>query len=206
MNVNAGPLAKKTKVVLQLAKILAAADQFADTFAKRLHSNFKLQRARRKLRDQFAQRLREPVGDHLEVEEQSRLIPFQEKLQQRPARAQVQVEGAIDKFEMLHAAIEQPLQFRQQRRQGRLPHRNIERRKAEFAAKRTAARSFDVNHPMRYVAFVVELVRQHKLAELRQRRRNDLLSGLFSGQQLATKLGEFEVRFPGDDIIGQRHD
>src|SRR5438552_11348110 len=98
MNVNAGPLPEKMKVVLQLAKILAAADQFADLFVKGLHADFELQRARRKLRDQFAQRLRQPVRDHLEVEEQSRFIAFQERVQQRPARVQVQVESAIDKF------------------------------------------------------------------------------------------------------------
>ena len=125
--------------------------------------HFKLKRAARELHDDFAQRLGQPVRDHFEVEKQAVAMAVQEKLQNGFAGGDVQVEGAIDKFELTHAAVEQFLQFGQQGGQGELPHRHVERGQAEFAGERAAARGFDINDAVGDIFVVVEFVGQREL-------------------------------------------
>src|SRR5205814_2449743 len=96
----------------------AAADSFADVGVERLDADFELERSRREAGDDFAQRFGEAVGNHFKMEEESRLIAFEEKLQEPTAGAQVQVEGAVHEFEVLDPAFEQPLQLGQQFFQG----------------------------------------------------------------------------------------
>ena len=49
------------------------------------------------------------VRNHLEMQEQSRTVALQEKLQDRGAYLDIQVECAIDKLELAQAAIEKAL-------------------------------------------------------------------------------------------------
>src|SRR5580765_7444753 len=100
MNVHAGLLAQKMKVFLDLSAILAAANQLRNLLIERLNAHFKLQRTRRKPGDPFTQPIRQTVGNHLEVQEQPRLISFVEKLEDRFADIEIQVESPIDEFEM----------------------------------------------------------------------------------------------------------
>ena len=72
VDVNAGLRAEEAQVVLELRVVLPAADELATSLVERLDADLELQRARRELRDDFAQRLGQPVGDHLEVQEQAR--------------------------------------------------------------------------------------------------------------------------------------
>src|SRR5438094_5176756 len=114
MNVNARLSAKKMEIVLQLANVLPPADQFANRFIERLHADFELQRARRECGNDLPQCRGQPVRDHLKMKEVAGTIPFQKKLQNRLADLHVEIERAIDKFELLHAAFEQGFQLIQQ--------------------------------------------------------------------------------------------
>ena len=125
MNMNASLPAQKSKILFQPAQILPAADQLADLLIERLHADLKLQRAGRKFRDDRSERLRQSVWNHFKMKKQARLVSLQKKLQQRLADIQVQVERAIHELEMLHPAVEQPLQRLQKFGQWRLPHWNI---------------------------------------------------------------------------------
>ena len=59
-----------------------------------------------------AQRLGQAVGDHLKVQKQSRRVTLEEKLQDRAADVEVQVERPVDKLELPAAAVQQRLHRR----------------------------------------------------------------------------------------------
>src|SRR6185436_5251699 len=99
------------KVFLDLSAILAAANQLRNLLIERLDADFKLQRTGRKPGDPFAQTLRQTVGNHLEVQEQPRLISLVEKLEDGFADIEIQVESPIDEFEMPDVALQQRLQM-----------------------------------------------------------------------------------------------
>ena len=127
VDVNARLRAQVAEVILQPGVVLPPLDQLAGLFIERLDADLELQRAGREFRDDFTQRGGQAIGHHLEMEKQAGLPALQEKLQQRPAHQQVQVERAVHEFELLHPTREQPLQFRQHLLQRKLPHRNVER-------------------------------------------------------------------------------
>ena len=118
----------------------------------------------------------------------------------------VEIEGAVHKLELPHAAVEQALQVLEQRGQGSLPHRDVERREAELARERAAARGLDIDDAVRHVLVVVEIVGQRELRELGQLGGDDLAGGPFPREQLRADLGELQVRLAGDDVVGQLHD
>src|SRR3954462_15459173 len=126
MDMHTRVAAQKAEIIFQLRHVLSPADQLADVIVERLHADFELERARRKLRDQAAQRFRQTVRDHLEMKEEAGLIAFQEELQQRATDVEIQVEGAINELEMYHPAIEQLLQFGQETFERRLADGNVE--------------------------------------------------------------------------------
>src|SRR5437870_3140516 len=105
VNVNTCFIAEKSKVVVEASVILMAADVLCCGGIKSLNSDFKLQSAGRKLRDDFPQWLRQPVRNHLEMHEQSRPEMIQKELEDRPARRRIQIEGAIHKLELLRSAV-----------------------------------------------------------------------------------------------------
>ena len=84
-------------------------DQLFDLRIEGLDANLELQPARRELRDEFPQSERQPVRHHLKVDEEAVGPAIQEELQDGAAGARVQVERAIDKFELPHAALQQPV-------------------------------------------------------------------------------------------------
>ena len=107
------------------------------------------------------------------MEEVSGLVTRKEEFENCLADGDIQVERAIHKFELFHAAVEQPLQVLEQRRQWNLPDRNVERREAELARERTAARCLDINDAVRNVVMGVKVVRQGKTGLIRQPGRDD---------------------------------
>ena len=206
MDMNACLPSKKMEIVRQLVVVLPSADQSAHFGIEGLYADLELQRARRKPGNHVAQRVGEPVGNHLEMHKLARAVPFVEKLQNRFADADVQVEGAVHKFELFHAAVEQSLESVEQRGQGKLPHGNVQGRQAEFAGKRTAARGFHVNHPMRHVVLGVQVVRQSQPVQIRRFGGDDFLRRGVAGQQLGANPGEFQIRLARDHVVGQPHD
>src|SRR5216684_2221650 len=132
MNVNACFIAEKSKVVVETSVILMAADVLCCGGIKGLNTDFKLQCARRKLRDDLPQGLRQPVRNHLEMHKQSRPKMIQKELENRPARRRIQIEGAIHELELLRPAVEQILQLLEQHWKGKLTNRHVERRQAKL--------------------------------------------------------------------------
>ena len=133
-------------------------------------------------------------------------MPFEQELQDRPAGFQVEIEGPIHELELPHAPVEQALEVIEQRRQRRLPHRDVQRGQAELAGERAAARGLDVDDAVRHVLVIIEIVGQRQLGELGQLRGNDLGRRAFAGEQLPADSGECQIRFASDDVVGQLHD
>src|SRR5688500_17337514 len=127
MNMHARAFGKKAKVILEPLEVLAAANARTDLRIEALNPHLELNGPRREARDLFPQRLGETVGNHFKVQEHSRLIALEEKLENGSARLRVQIESPVDKLELPRAALEQPLHFFQKQLQVCLPHRNIER-------------------------------------------------------------------------------
>ena len=62
------------------------------------------------------------------MKKEAGLHPREEKFQDSTAGREVQVEGAIDEFEMFDATAQQLLHFGEKGFDGKLPDRNIQRR------------------------------------------------------------------------------
>ena len=108
--------AKEMEIILQPLIILPAADGRADFLVERLDADLELQRARRELGDDFAQRFGQPVGNHLEVEKMPGLVPLQKEFEDGLAGSDVEIERAVHELELLHAAVQQLLQLVEQSR------------------------------------------------------------------------------------------
>jgi len=83
---------------------------------------------------------------------------------------------------------------------------HVERGEAEFAGERAAARGFEVDDAMGEVVVVVKIVRELELGEV-----GDLGGDNFGGRFLTTEegaaeIGEFEIGFARNDVIGQADD
>src|SRR5208282_2400277 len=81
VDVNASLASEKTKIILQPFIILPAFDGRADRLVERLDPDLELQRARRELRDDFAQRLGQSVGNHFEMEEMAGPVMLQKEFE-----------------------------------------------------------------------------------------------------------------------------
>src|SRR5262245_21136362 len=102
------------------------------------------------------------------MEEQARLVAFEEELKQGAADVQVQVEGAVHELELPDPAVEEPLQMLEQPVERGLPHGNVERAETELACERAAARRLHIDDPVRDVVIGIQIVGQGELAELRE--------------------------------------
>ena len=89
-----------------------------DFLVKRLDADLELQCAGRKFGDDFAQRFRQPVGNHLEMEEMAGPVALQKEFENRFADGDVQIERAVNELELLHAAVKQALQLSQKAGRG----------------------------------------------------------------------------------------
>src|ERR1019366_289991 len=156
------------KIVSEPFVILPAADVLADFGIERLHADLELQGAGRKLRDDLTQFSGQTVRNHLEMEKHFWLVARKEKFQQRLDGGELEFECAIHELELLQTAIQQPLHRREKFIQRHLPHRNVERRQAELAGERTAARRLDIDDAMRNVGVRVKIIRQGESGKLRQ--------------------------------------
>ena len=137
------------------------------------------------------------------MQEQSRLIPLPEKLQNRPAELKIQIKRPVDKLEPPQTPIEQPLHRGQQLFQRHVPNGHIERRQAKFAGERTSARRLHVDHAMRQIAIIIKIVRQGDPRKVRQLRRRDPHERPPSGENLFAQFAKCQIGFAGDDIIPQ---
>src|ERR1035441_5837816 len=203
VDVDARLAPQETEVIIEPPVVLAALDQFRGLLVESLHPHLELERAGWEPSDDLAQSIRQPVRHHLEVEEEAGPVPFEQELQYRLAGVDIEVEGPIHKLELLHAAVQQPLQVLQQHGQRCLPHGNVERREAELAGEGAAARGFDVDNAVRDVLVVIEVIGQHQFRELGQRSGDDLRGWALTGAQLPANFGECQIRLARDNIVHQ---
>src|SRR5579885_89389 len=98
MQVHAGVIPQPLKIPLNKFIVLPATDAGRDLFVECLDADFELQRSGRELGNHFAESIRCTIGNQPEMQEQSRCITLQEKVENGPADAQVEIERAIDKF------------------------------------------------------------------------------------------------------------
>lgn len=70
--------------------------------------------AGQELRDELAEDFGKPVRDHFEMDEQPGMVAIEKELQNRSADIEVQIERAVNEFELLDAAVDQALQVLQQ--------------------------------------------------------------------------------------------
>ena len=198
------------QVLLGAPIVLSAADQCLDLRVPGLDADLELQAAGRKARDQLAQRRRQMVGHQLEVREHRvvgrRLDPFQEKAQDRRAGVRLQVEGAVDESEVPGAPRVQGVERLQHPGQRERPGGLVERRQAELAFERTAARGFQVEMAFAQVAIAVLVIGQGDCVEVRAVAGDHLHQRSRSVEQLAGQSGESLLGCAGDDVIGQRAD
>src|SRR6478735_1732204 len=110
---DSGIVPQPTEILFGDSVVLATADQLADFLVECLDTDFELQGAGGELQDQAAERVRQTIGDHFKVQEQSRFIVIEKELQNRLTDSQVQIECAIDKLELPCPLREQSLHRRQ---------------------------------------------------------------------------------------------
>ena len=112
------------------------------------------------------------------MDEEAGAHPREEELQDGAAHHQVQVERPVHELELRGAARQQPFHRRQKLLQRELPHRDVQRRQAELARERAAARRLHVNHAVREVVGCVEVVGQRDVLQLGQLGGDDFRKGL----------------------------
>jgi hypothetical protein len=137
--------------------------------------------------------------------EMSGLIAVEKKLQNCFAGGDVEVEGAVHKFELFRAPVQQLLQMLEKIGQGNLANGNVERGKAEFARERTAAGGLDIKNAVGNVVVRVERVGERDLREVWQLCR-DNFRHVFPAQKLLANFRELQVGLAGDDMVGLLHD
>ena len=115
-----------SKVLFQPLMVLSAFDQLGNLLIKGLDADLELKRARRKPGDDLAQALRQAIRNHLEMKKMPRLVAFEKEIQNRAAHVHIEIESAVNEFELFHTAVEQPLQMLQEGGQGSQAHGDVQ--------------------------------------------------------------------------------
>lgn len=204
MNMDTGVLAEESEVILQSFEVLTSADAFGCGRVKSLDSDLELESARGELLDQVTELGGQAVRNHFEVEEESGPQAFEEELEDCLAGGQVQVEGAINEFELIGAAVEESLHRGQERFEREGPDRNIDGGEAEFAGKGATPGGLDIKQAVLEIGIGVMLVGRLDLGQVGQGGTDDLWKGIGGvsrgGEEPPADVGEFEVGFTGDDV------
>ena len=114
--------------------------------------------------------------------------PGEKEFQNAASGLDMEVERAVDEFEVAHASREQAVHRGQKRLERKCAHGNVQRGQAEFAFKRAPARRFDVDQPVSNVLAGVFIVRRRELRDVRRRSRNELRGRRITREDLAAHL------------------
>jgi hypothetical protein len=106
-----GVVAEEPEVVFDFGVFLVAMDSGGDIGVESLYSDFEVQSAFGEFLDAAAHRFREPVGDHLEVQEKVWRESFKEEIKNSAAGVKVDIEAAIDELEPAGSPIEQAVEL-----------------------------------------------------------------------------------------------
>jgi hypothetical protein len=107
MNVNAGFGAEPFEILFGDGIVLLTTDELSGFGIEGLDADFELEHAWWEAADDFAKGFRESIGDEFEVEEEVRGDAFEEEFEDGAADAEIEVEGAIDEFELSESAVEE---------------------------------------------------------------------------------------------------
>lgn len=206
VHMDAGALTKKAEVVGQAGEVLAARDVFGGGIIEGLNADLELEGAGGKAGDDAAQSLGQAIGNHLEMDKKAGAPAIEKELENGGAGGEIEVEGAINKFELAGAAVEKFLQSLDQGGKRELADGNVERGEAEFAGERATARGFDIKDAMGEVFVGVEIIGKGELVGKRQGGGDDLFAGRTLIENLAADRGELKVGFARDDEIGMADD
>jgi hypothetical protein len=190
--------------------VLLAADACLHGRVEGLHADFQLQGTWGKLGNAFLERFRQMIRHDFEVGK-DRILRMgrdlvQKELHDPVAALRVQIESAINEFELSRAARVKPFHLVQKRVEIETPGRFVQRRNAEFALERTAARCFDIKGAMRNVFRRVMTVGHRNLVQSGLDAGLNFLDRRCAAKNLATQCGKAHLSPSGDDVIGQSHD
>ena len=101
VDVDAGLASKKMEIIFQPFIILPAFDGRTDFLVERLDPDLELQCARWELRDDFAQRFGQSVGNYFKVEKMTGLTALQKEFENGFADIHVEIERAVNELELL---------------------------------------------------------------------------------------------------------
>lgn len=210
VEVDAGVLAEEAEVILQPFEVLATGDAGADFGIEGLDADLELEGAGWKGGDFLAERFREAVGDHFEVEEQAVVPAIAEEAEDGSAGGEVEVEGAIDEFEMTGAALEESVHGGEEGFEGKGADGEVEGGQAKLAGEGASAGGLHVEDAMGEVVIGIELVGEGEFCEVGEGRGDDAWKGWgggggrgCGGEQGAAQVGEGQVGFAGEGMIGE---
>jgi hypothetical protein len=206
VDVDGGVFAEETEVIFEAIEVLSAADCVGDVLIEGLDADFELKGAWWKLDDPLPQGVGEPVGDHLEVQEEIGAIAFEEESEDGAAGFDVQIERAINELERFDATREESFEGREEAGKRKGANCGVEGREAELAREGAAAGGFDIDDAMGDVVVGVEVVRQAELVQVRQGRVDEFGAGALMIEEVMAEAWESKVGFAGDDVIGELND
>ena len=190
------------QVVSGLGVVLFARNALLHFGVEALNTDFKLQRAGRKLHDQRFEPVRQAVGNDFKMHEQIGHHPIQEKLQNPHRKIDLQIESAVNKLEVARAALKQRVHLGHEAVQLKRPRRLVKRTQAKLALERAAARGFDIQQALGQVFCRVFVVGQGQCLQRRLLADNDFHERLRAIEQRAAQLGESHIAPAGDDVVG----
>ena len=202
VHMDAGFAVQELEVLGEAIVILPAFDAGADLRIETLDADFELERAGRKLGDDVAQAIGQAIGNHLEMEEVAGGVAGEAEFEDGFAGVEIEIEGAVDKFEMFDAALHETIERGEEFFEVERAHGNFERRETEFAGEGAAARGFDIDDAVGDVSVIVEVVRKREVFENGEFGWNDFAFRRSAIEESAADFGKFEIGFAGDDVVG----
>ena len=206
VQVRMGMRVQPAQIVLGALVVLLARDVRLHLRVPRLDADLELQCPGRKARNARLQFVGQMIGNQLEVREAwvvgPRLDALQKEFEDGERRAHVEVERAIDEFEGACAALVQGGQFGEESFQREGQRRAIERRQAELALERAAARGLDEEVATRDILVRVVGIGKFEFREVGHLTGEDLRLWRDALKQHPGKAVEGEVALPRHHMVG----
>ncbi len=199
-------IAQPSEVVGCLAVVLLARDALLHFGVEGLDADFELQCAGGKAGDAGFKRFGQVVGHEFEMQEArivgSRFNFSDEEVKDGEAGFDVEVEGAVNKFEAARAACVERVELGKEGLRVEWPGGLVEGGETEFTFERAAARSFDIERALADVFGTEFAVGQREGIERGLFARVHFHQRLRAVEQLLAQFGESDVAPAGDDMVG----
>ena len=202
MDVNASGGSKRAQVVFEFRVVLAAADEGCSFLAKSLDAHLQLDRPGGETTQQTDEFLRQPIGYHLEVEEQAVDPAIEEELEDGAARFEGEIEGAIHELEGAGTALQEGIEGGEEAIEVDGANGDIERGEAKFAGERASAGRLHIEDAVGEVFRGVGVVGQDQLIEFWEGGVQDFGEVASTREHGTANLGKKKIGFASDDQIG----